>query len=287
MNKIFRDVQCHGLNLLDIGSSGSLDVKWDKLTHIINLTGFDPNAEECHRQNNLATKHRSKVFLPYAIYSETGRRVLYKTESIFCSSLLKPNKEWLARFSFSSLFNVKEEALIEVKAFKDIQELENYEPDVMKIDVQGAELPILAASGQLLSSAFYVETESGFTENYIGETTFSQIDQFMRDNDFLMFDINPNHRISRSNILQDRKTGREQILWAEAVWLKDYIAINNRGNFDDLKLSELKARKVLLLCALQKCYDFGFELAVLFNQKGLIADHELETLSEYESWVLE
>lgn len=285
MNKIFRDVEAYGLNFLDIGSSGSLDAKWDTLTHLINLTGFDPNEEECFRQNKLASKYRSKVFLPYAVFSESGKRILYKTESIYCFSLLRPNTEWLARFSFSSLFNVKEEALIEVKAFRDIQELHNYDPDVIKIDVQGAELPILAASEKLLSSVFYVETETGFTENYIGETTFSQIDQFMRDNGFLMFDINPNHRVSRDNNMQTRKTGGEQILWAEAVWLKDYIAIDNYGRFDDLGFNEIKAKKVLLLCAFQKCYDFGFELAVMFNKKGLITDRELETLEKYDSWL--
>jgi hypothetical protein len=101
-----------------------------------------------------------------------------------------------------------------------------------------------------------------------------------------MFDINPNHRISRNNIMQARRAGGEQILWAEAVWLKDYIELNNRGEFDDFEFNDIKAKKVLLLCAFQRCYDFGFELATMFNEKGLISDQELSTLSEYESWLL-
>ncbi len=98
--------------------------------------------------------------------------------------------------------------------------------------MQGLELPILSKAGHLLESAFYVETESGFTENYVGETTFSQMDGFMQSNGFLMFDINVNHRISRNNRFKEHSTGKERILWAEAVWLKDYVALDRQGKFD-------------------------------------------------------
>lgn len=275
-----------GINLIDIGSSGSLDLKWLPIQRLINLVGFDPNVEECRRQNSLPSKYRSSTFLPYAVHGENGEETLYKTKSIYCYSLLKPNKEWLDRFAFHELFDLDAEETISVRAIDQIKELDRFQPDAIKIDVQGLELPILRKATALLDSAFYVETETGFTPNYHGETTFSELDRFMQENSFLMFDINTNHRIPRNNRLKDFPTGGEQILWAEAVWLKDYVSLEQSGKLDALSLNALKVKKILILCALQRCYDFGLELAELFHSKGWISAFELQALGDVDAWDL-
>lgn len=273
-----------GINLIDIGSSGSLDAKWAPIKELINLVGFDPNKEECERQNKLPSRYKSSTFLPYAVHGKDSEETLYMTKSIYCYSLLKPNKDWLDRFAFHELFDVQREEPISVRAIDKIEELNGFSPDIIKIDVQGLELPILSKAGHLLENAFYVETETGFTENYVGETTFSQLDGFMKANGFLMFDINVNHRISRNNRFKKFPTGKEQILWAEAVWLKDYIGLDRQGRFDAQSFSKQKVKKVLALCALQQCYDYGLELAEFFQRKGLLSKQELETLSNLDAW---
>lgn len=284
IRKYINDLQNAGVNLIDIGSSGSLDAKWAPIKELINLVGFDPNKEECERQNKLPSQYKSSNFLPYAVHGHNSVETLYMTRSIYCYSLLKPNKQWLDRFSFHDLFDVKGEESIHVRAIDKIDELKSFLPDVIKIDVQGLELPILSKAGHLLDSAFYVETETGFTQNYVGETTFSQLDAFMQANGFLMFDINTNHRISRNNRFKDSPTGREQILWAEAVWLKDFVGLDRQGKFDPKAFSEQKVKKILTLCALQQCYDYGLELAEFFHRKGLLSQQELDALSVIEAW---
>lgn len=284
IHQYIEEVTPSGFNFIDFGSSGTLDSKWCSIKDLINLIGFDPNVEECKRQNELPSEYRSSLFLPYAVHGEDGKEILYKTRNKYCYSLLKPNKVWLDRFSFHNLFDVLEEESIFVKGIGCIDEVIDFGPDIIKIDVQGVELPILRKSKLLLDSVFYVETESGFTENYINETTFSQLDEFMRSNGFLMFDLNINHRISRNNIFQKTPTGKEQILWAEAVWLKDYVALEEKGKLSCDSLSKLKVKKVLILCAVQGCYDFGFELAEFFCKKGFLSKNELEGLLKLESW---
>jgi FkbM family methyltransferase len=273
-----------GINLIDIGSSGSLDAKWDAIKEAINLVGFDPNEEECARQNSLPTRYKSSTFLPYAVHGIDGVETLYKTRSIYCYSLLKPNKPWLDRFAFHDLFDLTGEEKIQVRAIDKINELAHLLPDVIKIDVQGLELPILSKAGHLLDSCFYVETETGFTENYVGETTFSQLDAFMRENNFLMFEINTNHRIARNNCFKDSPNGHEQILWAEATWLRDYVGMDRKDKFNPATFSAQKARKVLVLCALQKCYDFGYELAGFFNSQGFLPTEEFRALRQLSAW---
>lgn len=287
IHEYIKNLRNSGLNLIDIGSSGSLDDKWSPIKDLINLVGFDPNKEECIRQNSLPSQYKSSRFLPYAVHGRDGTEILYMTDSIYCYSLLKPNKKWLDRFSFHALFDVKGEEPISVKAIANVEELNNFSPDIIKIDVQGLELPILKNAGCLLDSVFYVETETGFTQNYVGETTYSQLDTFMRENGFLMFDINTNHRISRNNQFKDAPTGKEQILWAEAVWLKDYVELDRQGKFDVSHFDDEKVRKILVLCALQGCYDYGYELAEFFERKGLLARSDLDHLRKPSAWALQ
>lgn len=275
-----------GIDLIDIGSSGALDGKWASIKSLINLVGFDPNAAECERQNQLPSKCRSSIFLPYAVHAHDGVETLYRTRSIYCYSILKPDKAWIDRFAFRQLFDVMGEEPITVRAIDGIEELSQRRPDAIKIDVQGVELPILRRAGRLLDSAFFVETETGLTQQYIGETTFSQLDAFMQSNGFLMFDMNTSHRIARDNPLQQHPNGREQILWAEAVWLKDYVALDRQGKFDASSFDAVKAKKILILCAMQKCRDFGYELAGFFHHKGLVAAQELRALAKPEAWHL-
>lgn len=284
IKKYIDELRHEGINLIDIGSSGSLDTKWAPIKELINLIGFDPNKEECDRQNKLPSQFKSSTFLPYAVHGKDGVETIYKTRNIYCYSLLKPNKPWLDRFSFHDLFDVQEEEPIPVRAIDKIEELKAFSSDIIKIDVQGLELPILSKAGHLLESAFYVETETGFTENYVGETTFSQLDAFMQANGFLMFDINVNHRISRNNRFKEHPTGKEQILWAEAVWLKDYIGLDRQGKFDAKSFNEQKIKKILTLCALEKCYDYGLELAEFFHRKGILSKHDRDALSNIEAW---
>ncbi|HEY4797853.1 MAG TPA: FkbM family methyltransferase [Bacteroidia bacterium] len=274
-----------GINLIDIGSSGGLSERWMPCKKYINLIGFDPNAEECKRMSALPSGFRTVKYIPYAISGVSGESVLYKTKSIFCYSLLKPNTQWLERFCYSDLFEVVGSEKIQTRSLNDIEELQEFNPDIIKTDTQGLELPILNASGDFLENAFYVETETGFLENYVGETTYSQIDEFMRAKGFLLFDINM-HRIARKNIFSAIHSNAEQILWCEAVWLKDYVALSRQDENVVKSLSKEKVLKILLICAIQGCIDYGYELAQLFYQFGKLTPEEFDVLKDKENWVV-
>lgn len=275
-----------GFNLIDIGSSGGLDKIWKPYKSFINLIGFDPNEEECKRMSCLPSGFRTAKYIPYAISGSSGENILYKTKSIYCYSLLKPNKEWLDRFTFSDLFEITGQEKIQTRTLKEIKELKGLEVDIIKTDTQGLELPILKNAGEFLEKAFYVETETGFVENYIGETTYAQIDEFMRSQGFILFDINTSHRISRKNNFSKEKTNAEQILWCEAVWLKDYVALSKRDINIIRRLSKDKILKILLICSIHGCLDYGYELAQLFNEFGFFAKDEFNSLSDKSAWDL-
>jgi hypothetical protein len=158
--------------------------------------------------------------------------------------------------------------------------------DVLKTDTQGLELPILKNAKSILRKAFLVETETGFVENYNGETTYAQIDEFMRANGFLLFDINTTHRVARNNVFKNVNTKHEQLMWCEAVWLKDYIALAKEGKIDKDNTSREKLLKALILCSHQGCIDYGYEIATMAYDFGAITISELRSLESPESWSL-
>lgn len=155
-----------GISLIDLGSSGNLDSYWSGIERFINLYAFDPNQEECKRLSSLPHKFASANYLPYAIAGETGSYTLYKTNSIYCWSLLEPNKEWLSRFAYHDLFTVHGSELIKALSLSDVNELKDVEIDAVKADVQGLELLIYRNAQNIIDSAFFVESETGFTHNY-------------------------------------------------------------------------------------------------------------------------
>lgn len=275
-----------GINLVDIGSSGDLDRRWDPLRPYINLVGFDPNGEECARMTQLPHNFKSVQYIPSAIAGSSGKSKLYKTNSIFCYSLLKPNTPWLRRFSFSDLFEVVGESFVDTETLANIPAVIQMDVDVIKTDTQGLELPVLKGAGNALERAFLVETETGFVENYVGETTYAQVDEFMRSRGFLLFDINTSHRIPRNNKLKAFQTGAEQLLWCEAVWLRDYVALADQGTITKKNLSREKLLKALVLCSLQRCTDYGFEIATVGRDLGLLSSTEMANLETPEAWQL-
>lgn len=272
-----------GINLIDLGASDSVPNYWRPISHLTNLIGFDPNKEECSRLNNQASGFCSHQFLPYAIAGESTTYTLYKTRNVLCWSLLKPNLSWLRRFTFSDLFEIEGTEEIAALTLKDVDELRGIDIDAIKLDTQGLELPILKASEEILKNCILVETETGFSENYIGETTFDQIANYMRSMGFELFDINPNHRISRKSNFSGYSSN-EQILWCEAIWLRDYCKLGAKGGSG---ITRQKALKALCIYANHGCYAFGLETAQFFKKLGVLSPEEYDALaSDLSSWLL-
>jgi len=270
-----------GINIIDLGSSGGLGAYWKPLNRFLNLYAFDPNEDECKKMSQEKTCSLSANYMPYAIAGKKGKYTLYKTNDKHCWSLLEPNSDWLSRFSFYQKFVVREKVTIYAKTLGDIALLKGINFDVMKLDTQGLELPILESSVNIVKNCFLIEVETGFLENYKNESTFNQICEFMRKNDFLLFDINTDHRISRKNHFSE-KTKKQQILWCQSTWLKDYVAIEKRNQ---LNINRAKALKALILCANHGCIDFGYELATLFFKKDLITGEEYKLLKDESNWI--
>ena len=270
--------------MLDLGSGGGLDSKWRGLKSLCNLVGFDPNESECRRMEQANHGLRSARYFPHAVGESNGTRTMYRTRSPWCNSLLRPRGDWLERLEFHRLFEIEGTEQINIVSLKSVKEVQEQDFDILKLDVQGMELPILRNSGRVLEDAFAVETETGFIQNYEGETTFGEIDLFMREQGFRLFDLTT-HRQPRCNTLGRSFRSCQQLIVAEAIWLKDYVQHPSDGHRP--ALTRKKCLAVLAICAALRTYDFGYELAQYFCNIGVLQKEDCIGLDRVENWMLD
>ncbi|BDQ38089.1 hypothetical protein SYK_24490 [Pseudodesulfovibrio nedwellii] len=268
-----------GINFVDIGCSGDLDKKWEPVSGLINYVGFDPNEEECRRLNAEPSSFNSRLFVPFAVH-DGKEHSLYKTHSIYCYSLLEPNMPWLDRFAYNNLFQVEGTEQVQTHRLDDVDAIKPINVDVIKVDSQGLDKRILENGQRLVDQALYIEAEPGFTENYVGEDTFTDVDVFLRNRGLRLFDLEL-FRSARNNPL-GKVSPKQQLMWCQGVWLHDLVA----PSVVFQPLTRAKALKALLICAIGDFLDYGYELAAFFHGKGLIDDNEFKSLSEKKTWEL-
>jgi FkbM family methyltransferase len=263
------------IDFIDVGCSGKLDARWVPLASKLAYVGFDPNTEECARLHLVPHPYASARYFPFAIAGQEGEVILHLTASGFCHSMLEPNRPWLERFVFSPLFADAGETRVECITLDALHQRGVVtRADVIKLDTQGMELPILRSAGRLLEGCLCVETETGLTDNYHSETRFDQVAAFMRDSNFILYDL-VLQRMPRKNDLQGY--GIHQPLWCEAIWIRDLVR--------DGGCTREAVLKMLMICRTLGFSDFGAELAAHAFGSGLLSPEQATALGEPATWV--
>jgi FkbM family methyltransferase len=217
------------VTVVDIGAMLEGKSRYDRLVErgLAQVIGFEPEPHEFEKLNARADQRH--VYLPYFVGN--GRPgIFHRCRYNGCSSLYKPNAQLIDLFtsigaSKNGNFEVLGTTEVATKRLDDIEEI--HACDFLKIDVQGAELDVLEGAVRTLSGTAVVELEVEFVPVYEGQPLFAEIDGFMRQNGFLL------HRLvdvaGRSlrpfTAGGNRYRPISQILWADAVYIKDFTCL--------------------------------------------------------------
>ena len=271
-----------GLRFVDIGCRGDLDLSavWHPLVPVMHYAGFDADPEEIARREKTPHPFLSRTLFATAVSGTIGDAELFIMRSPACSSLLPTREEWNKRFLGSSFEEIGRTS-VRTTTLDHLAETKGLHADVLKIDSQGMEVPILETSERLLStSLFAVEVETGLQPNYVNETTFDKASAFLLSRGFLPFDVQV-HRWRRQCAIPG--VGRGQMLFAESLWLRDYLSERTWGIPVPAPDREAAVR-ALAICWAGGFGDYGVELADYFAELGLLTSAERTMLRSPAAW---
>ncbi len=201
---------------------------WHIFAPNLKIYGIDADPEACAQANATLAAQEIDWFechYPLALGSTVGESTLYVTNAVHCSSLYPPNTPYVSRFQgFSSGLSLAATLEVETTTLDAFAKSESIaEIDVLKVDVQGADLDVLQGGQEIIrKSTLAVVVEVEFSEVYQGQPLFSDIDQHLRTQGFVLFDLVTEDgwcRLPRqiSPVRSQRRPG--QLLWADAIYL--------------------------------------------------------------------
>ena len=243
------------LHCIDVGARGGMQDHWRPFADLMQIDLFEPDAAACGLQEQGAPANES--WFPVALGGEPGMAKLHVLAKPSGSSLFPPNPDLMFRFgptSYGTLAKVIEVPVITLSDF--IDKYARPLPNLLKLDVQGAELAIFQSTKpEHWRDILAIQTEVEFAELYAGQPLFGDVDAHLRARGFILFDLLPvrsyrfegekSHAQLRRhlNIQKNRQDISCRLIAGDALYLRSPEAVLAGGDLSAI----LKLFVILLL----------------------------------------
>lgn len=261
------------IEVVDVGAALGERPPYQSLVEagLARVTGFEPNAAECERLNaSYGGRHR---FFPHFV-GDGLPATMHETNWVLTGSLFEPNTPLLSKFqSLAELVTPVARHPVQTRRLDDIPEIERI--DLLKIDVQGAELSVFQNATRLLAGTLVIQTEVEFNELYKGQPLFADVDACLRAQGFQFHTFAGiagrafKPLVVSNNVNQPLR----QYLWADAIYVRDWM------HLDALDAAAL-ARYALLAHDVLGSYDLAHLVLAELDRRdaGTRAAHYLQRL---------
>lgn len=220
---------------------------------------FEPNQQECEK---LEKMYPVGYTLQPHFVGDGQQHTFYETNWNLTGSLYEPNNELNIKFNnLAELLQVVAKHTVETIRLDDIG-IEDI--DYIKIDVQGAEKMIFENAPNLLKNVLAIETEVEFLPLYKNQPLFADVDIELRKHNFLFHTFDGIGKRAFKPLVRNRdiNSGFNQILWADAIYVKNWQELE--------KLSIEKLKKYSIICHdLLKSYDLCHKLLSVLALRGM------------------
>lgn len=227
------------INIVDIGAALSERPSYQGIVDAGRgrIIGFEPDAAECRRLNeHYGPPHR--FFPNFVGNGQAG--VFHETNWNLTGSLFAPNNPLARAFTnLDEVLQLKARHPVATTRLDDIAGIDDV--DFIKIDIQGAELMVFENAPRIIGQALMIQTEVEFVEIYQGQPMFADVDAFLRRSGyqfhtFLGFGMRSFRPLMKT---ADPNAGFNQMLWSDAVYVRDWLRLE--------ALSTLKLKKLAVL----------------------------------------
>ena len=219
------------------------------------LYGFEPVEAELKKLQ--ATAKPGHHFLPYFI-GDGSSGTFHECNFPMTSSLFEPNTALLEKFNnLAELVRVQKSYPVQTKRLDDIPEMKA--TDMLKVDVQGAELLVFKGAAKVLETALVLHTEVEFVELYKNQPLFGDVDIYLRSMGFVLHQLQPAGRAFKPLLANnDVNAMLSQFLWGDAIYVRDFMTFGKLPGPSLLKLATImhtNYRSVDLAASALEAYD--------------------------------
>ncbi|MEG4007153.1 FkbM family methyltransferase [Microcoleus sp. Pol11C1] len=235
---------------------------WDIFAPNLTIYGFDADVEACEQAN--ADLEARKVnwtenHIPLALSNKEGKSTLYVNKYPGCSSLYPPNESYMQRFNGYIGLILDRTIEIETTTLDTFCHWENIkEIDFIHLDVQGGELSVLEGASEILKqSILAVYSEVEFTDIYVNQPLFGDLDVYLRNQSFTLFDlIVSTGRAVRTTSPITSRNRPGSLVWADAFYLRDLM----RPNLNTHLQTPERILKLACIADVMDYTDYALEL---------------------------
>ncbi len=147
------------------------------------IYAFEPLAQPFARLAAWSACEPRLVRHPMALTRGGGRAIMQVAARVDSSSLRMITDRQVALFPRTQRVRTEEVAVARLDSVLSPEQLVS--PVLLKIDVQGSELDVLAGAGELLSRFEWIYVECSFVELYVGQALVSEVEAFLAAAGFL------------------------------------------------------------------------------------------------------
>lgn len=228
----------------DVGANPVEDPPYHALRNLkaCTVVGFEPQEEACKKLQDAAADN--EVYVPVAL-GAPGPATLHMYKSTGFTSIFKLRQaclDWIGRVQRQPA--TMREAQINLRAMDDVGDIPAI--DMLKIDVQGAELDIIRNGKTKLADAMAVITEIRYYQLYEDEPSWAELDTELRAQGFVLHKLLPTKQFVLPNSARERMNPAQcgsQMIDGDAVYVR------NMENPDALSDDQLKHQALFAAAA--------------------------------------
>ncbi|MFF3907684.1 FkbM family methyltransferase [Streptomyces sp. NPDC001848] len=184
------------------------------------VTGFEPQPDALRELQRRKGPH--ETYLPDAL-GDGGTHTLRVAVASGMTSLFRPDANRLRLFNgFTEWGEIREEVPVGTRRLDDVESVDVL--DLLKIDVQGAELMVFRGARRKLAQAVAIHTEVSFVPLYENQPVFGDVDRELRQQGFIphAFAAVKLWPIAPAVFGGDFRRPRRQLLEADVVYVRDF-----------------------------------------------------------------
>jgi FkbM family methyltransferase len=260
-------------SIVDIGASpvdGRAPYKEMLDYGLCTVTGFEPQ----ERPFAFLEQRKGPLerYLPHVVGDGREHR-LKITRAEGMTSLLTPDENQLRLFTpFPEWGSVVEEREVQTHRLDDL-DIDDF--DLLKIDVQGAELMVLQHGRERLREAVAVHTEVSFVPLYLGQPTFGDVDIELRSQGFVPHSMPEVKQwaIAPTVFGDNFYTPGNQLLEADIVYVRDIAHLERMT-------SEQLSHLAMIAFHIYGSVDLAVFCIIELQQRGRAPDDAVEQLMQ-------